>query len=219
MARKRAVAYIDGFNLYHAINDLGEDSDKPLNHLKWLNLWLLTEEFVPTSDFQLLDIFYFTAIPHWNIGKRRRHGQYMRALEAIGVNIVLGSFKQRDRKCPKCGHEWRPHVEKESDVNLAIHLLEGAIRDRYDMGLLITADSDLAPAIKMVRDIRRQKEIRLVTPIGREPSSRLTRASGGRQNCAQMKLIHIERCLFSAKVRNDNGRVMASRPHQYDPLS
>ena len=34
---KRVACYVDGFNLYHAIDDLR----KP--HLKWVNLWALAE--------------------------------------------------------------------------------------------------------------------------------------------------------------------------------
>ena len=37
----RAAFYVDGFNLYHPINDLG----KP--YLKWLDLWALGEHLIP----------------------------------------------------------------------------------------------------------------------------------------------------------------------------
>ena len=42
----RIIAYIDGFNLYHAIDDIGKPDRRRPNaatlrkpHLKWLNLW------------------------------------------------------------------------------------------------------------------------------------------------------------------------------------
>jgi len=33
----RTIVYIDGFNLYHALDDLRE------NHLKWVDLWALSQ--------------------------------------------------------------------------------------------------------------------------------------------------------------------------------
>ena len=35
----RVIAFVDGFNLYHAVHDTGQD------HLKWVNLKSLCTEF------------------------------------------------------------------------------------------------------------------------------------------------------------------------------
>ena len=40
MTTKRVAVYVDGFNLYHALDDLAE------NHLKWLDLWSLSETLI-----------------------------------------------------------------------------------------------------------------------------------------------------------------------------
>jgi hypothetical protein len=41
---KRVSFYIDGFNLYHAIDELGDD------RLKWLNLTSLCQSFLRPGD-------------------------------------------------------------------------------------------------------------------------------------------------------------------------
>lgn len=46
------------------------------------------------------------------------------------------------------------YEEKESDVNLAVAMVEDAALDRYDMAILVSADSDLCPAVRAARRIR-----------------------------------------------------------------
>lgn len=39
------------------------------------------------------------------------------------------------------------YEEKETDVSTAVTLVEYGVTDRFDMALLITADSDICPAV------------------------------------------------------------------------
>lgn len=55
MTPRRVVAFIDGYNLYHAIHALKQ------NHLKWIDLRALCEVFAPRPQFEICGIFYFTA--------------------------------------------------------------------------------------------------------------------------------------------------------------
>ena len=53
--------------------------------------------------------------------------------------------------------------EKGSDVNLAVHLVNDAWRDSYDMAVVITNDRDLAESIRLViKDVK--KEVILLCP-------------------------------------------------------
>ena len=47
MKKIRVNAYVDGFNLYHAIDELGH------NHLKWVNLRALCEQFLRGPQYSL----------------------------------------------------------------------------------------------------------------------------------------------------------------------
>jgi hypothetical protein len=65
-------------------------------------------------------VYYFSAYAVWQPRKVGRHIAYVKALRAVGVTVVLGQFKQKDRRCPACNHTWVGHEEKETDVNIAI---------------------------------------------------------------------------------------------------
>lgn len=113
----RVTAFVDGFNLYHALDDLGQ------HHLKWLNLRALCQHFAPQPQFQLDAIYYFSAYATWRVRAYRRHRGYVTALRAVGVTPILGRFKIKNRQCRRCGTSWQDHEEKETDVKMALRLL------------------------------------------------------------------------------------------------
>jgi uncharacterized LabA/DUF88 family protein len=207
----RVTAFIDGFNLYHALDDLGRP------YLKWLNLRALCQHFAPRPQFELDPIYYFTAYATWRPSAFRRHREYMTALRAVGVTPILGNFKYKNRECRTCGSTWQDHEEKETDVNIALHLLLGAVKDEYDRALLISGDSDLAPAVRAVKEACPSKSIRIIAPVGRAHSMELLRAAGGKTNCRRMKLFHVKRSLLDDRVADSSGTVVAVRPPEYDP--
>jgi len=134
-------------------------------------------------------VYCFTALATWNPDKVNRHRLYLRALEKQGVQIVMGKFKRKDRKCTVCQRDYRTFEEKLTDVNIAIHLFRGAYLDEYDKAILITGDSDIVPAIRAVRDIFVTKPIGVVVPIAR-------RAEELKQECNfhfRMKERHLAR--------------------------
>jgi uncharacterized LabA/DUF88 family protein len=207
----RVAAFIDGFNLYHAIDNTG------LSHLKWLNLWSLCEAFAPSPQFTLTAVYYFSAFATWRSYSCERHRQYVEALKAVRVTPILGRFKEKNRSCRSCETSWKDHEEKESDVNIALHLYREAARDRYDRALLVTQDSDLVPAVRMVRGDFPKKTIRILTPIGLHHSYELATAAGDLSHARAMKRVHIEHALFPREVVNQTGTIAAIRPREYDP--
>lgn len=67
---ENAALYVDGFNLYHAINDLQK------NYLKWLDLWPLGELIIPRQSQKLRKVVYCTAVKTTDHEKMLRHRQY-----------------------------------------------------------------------------------------------------------------------------------------------
>ncbi|MCO6441738.1 MAG: NYN domain-containing protein [Nitrococcus mobilis] len=67
--------------------------------------------------------------------------------------------------------------EKGSDVNLAVHLVNDAWADRYDCAVVVSNDSDLAEAIRIVRG-ERGKLVGLIPPGG-ERGRRVSGELGG----------------------------------------
>ena len=62
---KRSAFYIDGLNLYHAIDNLNQP------HLKWLCLTTLADTIIPSRDEDVTKINYFSQ----NIWKVREANQ------------------------------------------------------------------------------------------------------------------------------------------------
>jgi ribosomal protein L32 len=116
----RIIAYIDGFNLYHAIDDLGKPNSRKPNasqvrkhHLKWLNLWTLCESMAREGEV-VAEVNYFSAFATWRADAHKRHIEYVKALKHVGVSCQMGHFKEKHRVCRSCGASWVEHEEKET---------------------------------------------------------------------------------------------------------
>jgi uncharacterized LabA/DUF88 family protein len=162
---RRVVAYIDGFNLYHAIDDLKQP------HLKWLDLHKLCRDMLRARE-HLTEVHYFSAYATWRPAAYARHREYVKALAQTGVTPCMAKFKEKPRRCSRCGATWTSHEEKETDVNIAIKIVEAALTDAFDRAILISADSDLGPALRMARRHRPDKELFIVAPPGRFGAAR-----------------------------------------------
>src|ERR1051325_2075251 len=150
--------YIDGFNLYHALVRFHDD------RVKWLDLSSLAKRLISPATETITGIYYFSAYADWLAGPMARHREYVKALRATGVDCFMGHFKVKDRHCNSCGSHWHTHEEKETDVSIGIHLLNDAYKGRYEKAYLVTRDSDLMPAVPMVRAEFPTKHIVAVAP-------------------------------------------------------
>lgn len=138
-------AYVDGFNLY-----FGGLRDHPGR--RWLNVQAMVETFVRTG--QVLDrVDYFTAGVRGNEQGRLRQLAYLRALEAHTnlVTVHKGRHQEKKTTCNVCQTRHRRFEEKETDVDLAVHLVSDAARQEFDVALLVSGDSDFVPAVRAAR--------------------------------------------------------------------
>ena len=207
-AMERIACYIDGFNLYHAIDDLNRD------HLKWVDLWKLMENFVDPSLHKIVAIYYFSAFATWIPQAHKRHEKYVSALKAVGITTVMTNFKVKQRYCKECKKYFWGHEEKETDVNAAIYMLDGAYQNIYDRAYLVSRDSDLAPAVRLLRERFSQKHIRIISPPNRRHAKDLAKHA---TSLAKIKPIHLERCLLPEQVFDKDGHLVAERPAKYTP--
>jgi uncharacterized LabA/DUF88 family protein len=207
----RVVALIDGFNLYHALKETREA------HHKWLNLWTLCSDLRPGSCDPLAAVYYFSAFATWEPDAYRRHRVYLKALEAVGVTPVMGRFKIKDRHCKLCNRDYQGHEEKQTDVNVALYLYRLAARDAFDAALLISNDSDLVPAVRMVRQDFPKKRVIVVAPPIRRQANELIEAVGGKENCRTILPFMLQHHLLDREVKDKNGAVVALRPSEWDP--
>ncbi len=171
----RTFVYIDGLNLYYrALKG---------TPWKWLDLsTLLTRILQPHHD--ILRIKYYTARVSGTFGdptQQQRQRKYISALRKTQpkIEISFGHFLSHKVRMPLARQDTVPRMvevikteEKASDVNLAVHLLNDSWLDVYDCAVVISNDSDLAEAMRLVGH-QNGKRIGLITPGKHRPSRKL----------------------------------------------
>jgi uncharacterized LabA/DUF88 family protein len=204
----RAYVYVDGFNLFYRC--LRKTS------LKWLNIQALSEQMLPSFD--VVRVKYYTAMirSRGDPSKSLRQETYLRALRTLPkVEICLGLFSAqkvtRELVKPsiftrikkrlglkvgmnRCVKVYDPK-EKGSDVNLAVHIVNDAWQNRYDVAVLISNDSDLIEAIKVVRrDCK--KQVYVINPH-KDPNPELHKHA---DFVKQIRATHLSSAQFPDKI-------------------
>jgi hypothetical protein len=203
----RAAFYIDGFNLYHPINDLNQP------HLKWLNLWESADLLIPSQSETLVKVVFGTAIVTQDYNKIARHQQYMKALKTSGVFCVTGSEAFEDVTCKSCGASWKEPKEKETDINIALSLFDDAYQGVFDHAYLLSSDSDQAATARMFKKRFPRKKLTTISPPTRQPSKAILAHADDK---IKLSVEHLEKCLFGAAVGLGTPNAVR-RPPSYDP--
>ncbi len=159
---KRSVVYIDGFNLYYGV--LKENP-----HHKWLDLQKYFR--LLRQDDEIKKIWYFTAEVTGPPFQRQKV-----YLDAVGtlplVKVVLGLYKRKTLKCKvdgckyqgKNGKQYTVPEEKKTDVNIALQMLDDAYQGACDRMILVSGDSDLVPAVKLIKERHPQIQVTVYIP-------------------------------------------------------
>lgn len=149
--RIKTNVYVDGFNLYYGC--------VKGTAYRWLNLSKLCTMLLPGSHINR--IRYFTALvtPTPNDPQQlQRQLTYIRALETIpDLSVHYGQFRTHSVRRPLTNTpngslafvEVLDTKEKGSDVNLATYLLIDGFKKDYQLGVVVSNDSDLAEPIKL----------------------------------------------------------------------
>jgi 6-hydroxy-3-succinoylpyridine 3-monooxygenase len=168
--------YIDGYNLYY-----GCLKNTPYKWLDILSLFeryilpsiLATRGGKPRRvELLPLAIKYFTAQimeqsakAHDSVSSQARYHNALRKRHDGRIKIIEGYYSlieakakivdaENPRKWPRDCQEilvWKLE-EKQSDVNLALNIYHDAISGEVDHVVVVTNDTDIAPALQMVRD-------------------------------------------------------------------
>lgn len=204
----RGGLYIDGFNLYHAIDDLAEP------YLKWLDLRRLARLIARGHAANIDRIVFGTAYFPSDFDKRKRHERYVQALESVGVDVLFGHTTKEPEGCLRCGHRWDAPREKETDINVALSAYADAIAGKIDVVFLLSADTDQAATLRFLRDNCPLVRRIVVTPPGRYKSKHLLDLSSNTN--IQLTRNHLDECLFRQMFHTDNGKLIVA-PKEYAP--
>jgi uncharacterized LabA/DUF88 family protein len=200
--KKQAVFLIDGFNLYHSL--VNPKFGTRLVKYKWLDLTKLCNFFLQSQE-SLKDIYYFTALCSWDTDKSDRHKTYIHANENSGVKVVRGKFKEVTKRCRSCKQLFKTHEEKRTDVNIGINLVKLAFQDEFDVAYVLSADSDLVPAVEEVKSLFPQKVITVIIPFGNCANEMKAVCHYGRQ----IKEVHLQSSQFAMDVSLNDGSIIS----------
>lgn len=190
----RTRVYVDGYNLYY-----GCLKGTPY---KWLDIQILFErQILPSSapsntKLLPLGIKYFTAkilaraakAPD-SVSSQARYHTALRKLYKDKIELIEGYYSLTEAKArlidPAAPDVWPRDCaqtlvwkleEKQSDVNLALQAYHDSMTEAVDQIVIVTNDTDIAPALRLIRTHTPVK-IGVVIPTSgqeRRPNAELT---------------------------------------------
>lgn len=212
----RVISYIDGFNLYYGLKEMG------WRRYYWLNLAELVGNLLKPGQ-ELIRVKYFTArisakdkdtcshLKNIMEAKRKRQAVYLEALSTLDDLVIYeGHYLSNIIKCRNCGHFWQSPEEKMTDVNIATEILSDAFDDHFDTAILISGDSDLVPPIQSLRQRYPLKRVVVAFPPHRV-TQRLKKAASAYFVIDEIKF---RKSLFPNEVAKPDGYIL-KRPEEW----
>lgn len=204
----RVVFLVDGFNLYHSLRAASEEMSGAST--KWLDLAHLLRSYLPSigGGARLERIYYFSALAthleRRQPGITARHRTYIDCLKSTGVMPVMGRFKLKHVYCRACRQRTEHYEEKETDVSLATKLFEVFHCDLGETAVVVTGDTDLAPAVRAASLLFPTKQIWFLFPYRRK-NGELARIAHG---YCYIRKERYRACQFPPAVTLASGRVV-----------
>jgi len=157
---KSSIVYIDGFNLYYGL--------LKGTRYKWLDLEKCFTNL--RQDDEIQKVKYFTAKVKGTDALTRQQ-TYLDALStSSSVQIIYGLFKEKVLKCGVscCSYphskDYSRYEEKRTDVNIAVNMLNDAYKNTCERIILVSADSDLVPAVRLIKQNFRSIQVIVYIP-------------------------------------------------------
>lgn len=151
MSRKEKVAvFIDGSNFYHYLKKIGYPKGSSFNFKDFA-------AFLTNSERKCVSKKYYTGI--LKIVKQ----------DPKSIKLYKGQQRFLDKLVKSDGFDLVPGRimydqgrirEKGTDVKIAVDLIMGAFKNRYDTAIVVSSDTDLIPAVEEVR--KRGKKIEYI---------------------------------------------------------
>ena len=189
--RKRAVAFVDGQNLYFAARE-AFGYTYPNYDVKALAQALCTP-----NGWELTEVHFYTGVPDEADNKRwnRFWTHKLAAMGRQGVHIYSRPLRYRNRRVRlPDGSEFTflAGEEKGIDVRLAIDVIRKAHRQEFDVALIFSQDQDLSEVAKELRQIAREQRrwIKAASAFPRSPTS------ANRRGIDQTDWIPIDRATY-----------------------
>ena len=147
---KRAIAFVDGQNLYR--NVLGTFGCTHPN----FDIEKLSQAVCAARGWQLDRINFYTGVPS-AADNPRWNTFWTKKLASLGrrPNVVIYSrqlvYRNKSIQVPGFGlHTFQSGEEKGIDVRLALDVLDAAHRNEFDVALIFSQDQDLSELVTLI---------------------------------------------------------------------
>ena len=170
---KRAVAFVDGQNLFHAAREaFGYTYPN-------YDVAALSDQVCARQGWKLAQVRFYTGIP--DVGDNPRwHSFWTHKLAAMGrrgVVVYSRSLRYRNRRVDLpdgTQHTFLTGEEKGIDVRIALDVIALAHRREYDVALVFSQDQDLSEVADEIRTIAREQQrwIKIASAFPHSPASR-----------------------------------------------
>jgi len=159
---KKVNVYIDGFNFYYGLKS------KYWKKYYWLDIVAFYELFM--KEGQILNkVYYCTAAPH-DISKKKRQSAFLTAnRNNPKFEVIYGKFLKKEVRYG--GVTYHTFEEKQTDVNIAVNLIRNVVLNNCQTSIIVSADSDLVPPIKLVRELNSDHRIFFHFPPNRHSAN------------------------------------------------
>lgn len=179
---KKVNVYIDWFNLYYALRNKIQNPDSQRKKIfQRCDFRALFSQYL-NQDEILNNVYFFTAYTT-NKAQKQRHKTYIRALTKYNTKVILGKYQKKTiayqqhkhtiqkiiydgtisqkEQCEQCLQllSFRTFEEKETDVKIALQILQDGLLNQYDHAYIVSWDSDIIPSIQAIKRLNQQDHI------------------------------------------------------------
>ena len=156
-AIKRAVAFIDGQNLYrHAKEAFGY-------HFPSYDIRKLVDTVAAQEHWNIVGTYFYTGVPDASDGPmwNRFWTNKLAAMGRQGITVFSRPLRYRNKsvKLPDGTTFTFLHGEEMGiDVRIALDVIGKAVRNEYDVAIVFSQDQDLSEVADEIRIIARQQD-------------------------------------------------------------
>jgi len=167
--QQRVIVYVDGFNFYYGLKNYKWEK------YYWLDMVNFFERFMRPNQ-ELIAVKYFSAKTS-DIEKSKRQDSFFQAnKQNIKFKLILGRFLKKEIECFKCHNIINTFEEKETDVRISTQIVADAYQKNCDIAIIVSADSDLIPAIELALEAKHH--IFIYFPPGQYSTNMATMCKG-----------------------------------------
>jgi len=136
--KDRVMIFIDGSNFYHGLKENFGFANIDFEHL--------VNSLINPNKQKLIRVYYYNA----PVNKEEEPEKYKNQQKFFNYLKNLAFFEVKLGRLEK---RKSGVVEKGVDVKLAVDMVMLAVKNAYDLAILISADGDFADAVQAVKDM------------------------------------------------------------------